>query len=43
MQMGENIDERDKRVELAKKDITNVTSIFQTQNKQLTEVLAKYR
>lgn len=41
--MNQGIEGRDQKVREVKGDMVNVTSIFQTQNKQLTEVLAKYR
>ena len=41
--MGEGIEERDKKILMTKKDVKDVQSIFETQNKQLSEILKKYR
>ena len=43
MNIKDQIDARDQKLLDTKKEMINVNSIFETQNKQLTEVLSKYR
>ena len=43
MEIRNEIDNRDKKMIETKKEMQNINSIFETQNKQLVEVLSKYR